>query len=177
MPTSTIAVPSVRVLAHEAAAEVTALLLYWRDAIAKRAPRDKQVHDSRRKIACGQAIPAEMLLVQSLTDLADGAPLALVAEPYRYILTMLEHAADRGGQVPANVASLLPLHVRETRAQYALDEAQARVLANPDDPEALADAERQSAVYDAAQEAYAAGVRRRRLAITATPSRRVRVSA
>lgn len=176
MRTSTIPFASVRQMAHDAAGAVTALLMYPRDkALHGRAPRDPQTHQRRRNIACGRATPAAMLLEQSFTDLMDGASVAQVTEPYRLCIAILEASASRGCRVPTNVASLLPVMLRETRAQAALDEAQARVLANPDDPAALAAVLECSAAYDAAQLAVEESVRSR--LARATANRRVPVPA
>lgn len=171
MRTSTLPFASVRASAQAAAKEFVRLLMHPRDVTLKRrAPRDPHTHRQRRKISCDEAKPAEMILLQSLTDLADGASFAEVAEPYRYALALLEAAASAGGTA-IGTGALLPAMVRETRAQGALDEAQARLLVHPNDPAALEAVLRASAAYDAAQEAMVDTVRRRRLAVTSIADR------
>lgn len=126
----------LRVSATEIAAQVRQLMLAPRDThLGHRAPRDRRVHQTRRNIASGRTTPWEMVLEQSLTDLADGAPIASVLAPYQHIIAAL--VALDGEPTPQLMQHPLTLVQRETRAQAALDEAQLAAVANPNDRAAL----------------------------------------
>jgi hypothetical protein len=157
------------VMAGVLAREATRLLLDPRETVlGKRAPRDRRIHQTRRKIACGQATPFEMVILQSLTDLADGVPAQLAARPYLNIARALLLLAAP----PRVVAAVPPLALvqHETRAEHAMNEAQHAVLANPDCPAALETYLARSAEYDAAQERMDAWALERRQRLTLLPA-------
>lgn len=151
MSTSTAARLTVRLssIAAIAAAISEQLLQVRRLHLRRRAPKDDRVHQIRRNIACGRANPLLLLLATSFADLEDGAPIAAVLRPYQSaIATLEERHHERASVTPPAPLPLLSVMRRETRAQAQLDEAQLRVLENPDSVEALEAADCALDAYD-----------------------------
>lgn len=140
-----------RVAVAAIAADATQLLLSPRKTrLRKRAPRDPRIHLTRRLIACGKATPFQMLLLQSLTDLADGIPVAEVVAPYEHVIAAIVEESRHRGETPRG--GLLALIRAETRAQSLFDEAQLAAAAEPDNVVMLEAMLAASAHYDGAQE-------------------------
>lgn len=137
------------------------LLQPRRTYLRHRAPRSKYVAQLRRDIARGQCKPIAMLMAVMLADVEDGVPASLVTQWLESAKALVEaQAVERQRTAPVPV-SLLPLHRRETRAQAALDEAQLRALAEPDNADALEEVAEKAAEYDAAESTLLSAVRQR----------------
>ena len=172
MSTSTAPRFTVRLdsIAGLAAAISEQLLQVRRIFLHRRAPKDARVHQIHRNIACGRANPLFLLLACSFADLEDGASIGAVTRPYESAIAALqERYQERAMRSPAGPVPLFAVMRQETRAQAQLDDAQLRVLENPDSAEALEAVDCASTVYEESLRRVQAAIRaqRARLALGA----------
>ncbi len=156
------------------AANLTRQLLQPRETrLGRRAPKSLAVHQLRRTIACGRAEPWRMLLTVSAADLEDGIPLALVVAPYESAIAMLtqrDRERRRATRRPlfGGVARMLcTAFSRERSAEAALDQAELRSLAAPNDARALAAVETCASACEAEAERMLSVVRSARVDLVA----------
>jgi hypothetical protein len=133
--------PSSAIVAIQDLAEHLILLtLRVRDVVlGHKAPKSSYVYQLRRdcRPKRGRAKPWHQLLAISFADVDDPAvPLDEVTEPYRQAITLIEARRREVTTYGSDLQSLLPLMIRETRDESAVNVAQLRVQEYPDDPEA-----------------------------------------
>jgi hypothetical protein len=135
-------------------------------------PSDPRAIVTRKHMQQGLCLPMRHLLIVSGCDVADGVPVATAAEPYRQAIQFLHLVKS-----PTRPRDLAVLEMDETKAQGALDIAQHKVRAMPDQPDALRAVIDALAEYETAAEALrhhyearlmiAAGTTRRAMEIVA----------
>jgi hypothetical protein len=95
-------------------------------------PSDPRAIVTRKHMQQSLCTPVRHLLIVSGCDVADGVPVETAAEPYRQMISYLHLV-----KAPTRPRDLAALELEETKAQGALDLAQHRARATPDDPAAL----------------------------------------
>lgn len=158
----------LRARAQAYARLITTVLLQPRRIHLKgRAPKDPRVHQLRRDINREHAKPAEMILRIQLADLDDGAPLASVLRFHEAAIVLLREYHDARRDPNAGGKPLCPIMRVETKLQYRVDDAQQRVLDDPNDVEALEALEIAWAPYQEQGAKMVDAVRERRLQLEA----------
>jgi hypothetical protein len=159
MPTTT--PTSLAVAVAAIADDLRDTLLKPRDLI-NQAPRDPYTAQLRRSVACGKAMPVHMLLSISMADAEDRRiPIDAVLEPYRQAIEVLAARRAEVQSVGVDAPSLLGVIQREDSREDDENAAERRVLAEPDNPEALEQLLMASATERQAQDTRDESVRRR----------------